>query len=184
MAKPWWLDHPIQMVSRWRACFDPKFKSLGCSRFPLYMECIYHAMMLEGERWLNSKEGTPWRITFNETNARHTFHMLVIKARITTTILNMTCSDPPNLPEMQSIYWYPSTCFWRNSLSEGRGWKAIPDLGHPLLPKICIHSHCSKTRGIRTKMERQGLLWMEYIRHNNRGVEINGRMQLKYLIQV
>lgn len=43
----------------------------------------------------------------------------------------------PNLPEIQSIYWYPSTCFFEGTvLSEGRGTdKPFQVFGHPALPK-------------------------------------------------
>ncbi len=43
----------------------------------------------------------------------------------------------PNLPEIQSIYWYPSTCFFEGTvLSEGRGThKPFQIFGHPSLPK-------------------------------------------------
>jgi uncharacterized protein YbbC (DUF1343 family) len=42
----------------------------------------------------------------------------------------------PNLPEIQSIYWYPSTCFFEGTvLSEGRGTeKPFQIFGHPSLP--------------------------------------------------
>lgn len=43
----------------------------------------------------------------------------------------------PNLPDIQSIYWYPSTCFFEGTvLSEGRGTdKPFQIFGHPSLPK-------------------------------------------------
>ncbi len=43
----------------------------------------------------------------------------------------------PNLPEIQSIYWYPSTCFFEGTvLSEGRGTeKPFQVFGHPSFPK-------------------------------------------------
>jgi uncharacterized protein YbbC (DUF1343 family) len=43
----------------------------------------------------------------------------------------------PNLREMQSIYLYPSTCFFEGTvLSEGRGTaKPFQIYGHPTLPK-------------------------------------------------
>jgi uncharacterized protein YbbC (DUF1343 family) len=43
----------------------------------------------------------------------------------------------PNLPEIQSIYLYPSTCFFEGTvLSEGRGTsKPFQVFGHPTLPK-------------------------------------------------
>jgi uncharacterized protein YbbC (DUF1343 family) len=42
----------------------------------------------------------------------------------------------PNLKEMQSIYWYPSTCFFEGTvMSEGRGTeKPFQIFGHPSLP--------------------------------------------------
>jgi uncharacterized protein YbbC (DUF1343 family) len=43
----------------------------------------------------------------------------------------------PNLPEIQSVYWYPSTCFLEGTvMSEGRGTdKPFQIFGHPSLPK-------------------------------------------------
>jgi uncharacterized protein YbbC (DUF1343 family) len=43
----------------------------------------------------------------------------------------------PNLPNIQSIYLYPSTCFFEGTvLSEGRGTdKPFQVFGHPSLPK-------------------------------------------------
>lgn len=46
----------------------------------------------------------------------------------------------PNLPDMQSIYWYPSTCWFEGTiLSEGRGTpKPFQLFGHPSLPKNLV----------------------------------------------
>ena len=46
----------------------------------------------------------------------------------------------PNLPNIQSIYLYPSTCFFEGTvLSEGRGTnKQFQVFGHPSLPKNLI----------------------------------------------
>jgi len=43
----------------------------------------------------------------------------------------------PNLPDMQAIYLYPTTCLFEGTaLSEGRGTeKPFEYIGHPLLPK-------------------------------------------------
>jgi uncharacterized protein YbbC (DUF1343 family) len=43
----------------------------------------------------------------------------------------------PNLPDIQSIYWYPSTCFFEGTVfSEGRGTRhPFQVFGHPSLPK-------------------------------------------------
>ena len=49
----------------------------------------------------------------------------------------MPVKPSPNLPEIQSIYWYPSTCFFEGTVfSEGRGTdKPFQIFGHPSLPK-------------------------------------------------
>lgn len=46
----------------------------------------------------------------------------------------------PNLPDMSSIYWYPSTCFFEGTiLSEGRGTdKPFQLFGHPALPNNLV----------------------------------------------
>jgi uncharacterized protein YbbC (DUF1343 family) len=46
----------------------------------------------------------------------------------------------PNLPDIQSIYWYPSTCWFEGTvLSEGRGTpKPFQLFGHPSLPKNLV----------------------------------------------
>jgi len=67
------------------------------------------------------------------------FHFLVIKClgydHKSRYILPVKPS--PNLPNIQSIYLYPSTCFFEGTVfSEGRGTdKPFQVFGHPLLPK-------------------------------------------------
>src|SRR5205085_689372 len=53
------------------------------------------------------------------------------------TMYKLPVNPSPNLKEMQSIYLYPSTCFFEGTvLSEGRGTdKPFQVFGHPLLPK-------------------------------------------------
>lgn len=52
-------------------------------------------------------------------------------------IYELPVNPSPNLKEMQSVYWYPSTCFFEGTvLSEGRGTdKPFQIFGHPNLPK-------------------------------------------------
>lgn len=53
------------------------------------------------------------------------------------TIYELPVKPSPNLPNMQSIYLYPSTCFFEGTvLSEGRGTdKPFQVFGHPDLPR-------------------------------------------------
>ncbi|HVT84577.1 MAG TPA: DUF1343 domain-containing protein, partial [Chitinophagaceae bacterium] len=122
---------------------DMKFKS-GVGRQPIPivygMTIGEYAMMLLGEKWLSDKA--------NEINAYNVstkptvdtpFHFLVIKCQNYThkSKYILPVRPSPNLPDMQSIYLYPSTCFFEGTvLSEGRGTdKPFQVFGHPLYPK-------------------------------------------------
>lgn len=122
---------------------DMNFKSfVGMQPVPIVygMTIGEYALMLTGENML-SKEANAinaYNVTTNPT-ADTPFHIQVIKCKNydhnTKYILPVMPS--PNLKEMQSIYLYPSTCFFEGTvLSEGRGTdKPFQYFGHPSLPK-------------------------------------------------
>ncbi len=99
-----------------------------------------YAMMLMGEGWLSLKANQ--RSVYYKTAVNSPpdtmFHFLIIKClhydHNRRYILPLKPS--PNLPEMQSVYWYPSTCLFEGTaLSEGRGTdKPFQIFGHPSLP--------------------------------------------------
>ncbi len=99
-----------------------------------------YAMLIAGERWLNSeKANLKYDYYRTAENSRDTaFHFLVIKNKNydhkSKYVLPVRPS--PNLPQIQSIYLYPSTCFFEGTVfSEGRGTdKPFQQFGHPLLP--------------------------------------------------
>src|SRR5690606_17355878 len=68
-----------------------------------------------------------------------TFHFQIIKCANYThkSRYVLPVKPSPNLPDIQSIYLYPSTCFFEGTvLSEGRGTsKPFQVFGHPSLPK-------------------------------------------------
>jgi len=122
---------------------DKKYKSfIGMQSVPVVygMTIGEYAMMIAGERWLNEKANTKYdyyRVV--KPTVDTPFHFQVIKCA------NYTHKDKyvlpvkpsPNLPSIQSIYLYPSTCFFEGTvLSEGRGTsKPFQVFGHPSLPK-------------------------------------------------
>ncbi len=122
---------------------EPAFKSfVGMQPVPIVygMTMGEYAMMLAGERWLS--EGANLRNDYYKrakNSADTAFHFLVIKNANYTHLSRyaLPVKPSPNLPEMQSIYWYPSTCFFEGTvLSEGRGTdKPFQVFGHPSLPK-------------------------------------------------
>jgi len=120
-----------------------KFKSfVGMQPVPIVygMTIGEYAMMLTGEKWLSTLANkiNSYNITTKPT-ADTPFHMLVIKCKEYThsTIFSLPVNPSPNLREIQSIYAYPSTCFFEGTvLSEGRGTdKPFQIFGHPSLPK-------------------------------------------------
>ena len=122
---------------------DPKFKSgVGKQPIPIVygMTMGEYAKMLCGEKWLTEKanEINAYNITTKQT-ADTPFHLLVIKCQNYThnSKYILPVRPSPNLPDMQAIYLYPSTCLFEGTaLSEGRGTeKPFEYIGHPLLPK-------------------------------------------------
>jgi uncharacterized protein YbbC (DUF1343 family) len=122
---------------------NKKFKSfVGMQAIPVVhgLTIGEYSMMLMGENWLSDKANK-----INSYNASTTptvdtpFHVQVIKCKGYThqTIYELPVMPSPNLKDMQSIYWYPSTCFFEGTvLSEGRGTdKPFQIFGHPTLPK-------------------------------------------------
>ncbi len=122
---------------------DMKLKS-GVGRQPVPivygMTMGEYAMMLCGEKWLSDKanEVNSFNITTKPT-ADTPFHFLVIKCTGYThkSRYILPVKPSPNLPEIQSVYLYPSTCLFEGTvLSEGRGTeRPFEQFGHPLLPK-------------------------------------------------
>ncbi len=121
---------------------DMKFKSfIGMQPIPIVygMTIGEYALMLAGENLLSpaANAANAYNITTKPT-ADTPFHVTVIKCRqydhISKYILPVMPS--PNLKTMQSIYLYPSTCFFEGTVcSEGRGTdQPFQIFGHPTLP--------------------------------------------------
>ncbi|HVG40113.1 MAG TPA: DUF1343 domain-containing protein, partial [Chitinophagaceae bacterium] len=124
---------------------EPRFKSfVGMQPVPIVygMTMGEYAKMLLEEGWL-SKEAMDAYTKFvlaatYPAGATGYFSLTVIpNANYTHKSKYILPIKPsPNLPDMGSIYWYPSTCFFEGTvLSEGRGTDYPFQLfGHPSLP--------------------------------------------------
>ena len=120
-----------------------KYKSgVGIQPVPIVygMTIGEYAMMLAGEKWLTNEANKKYEYYQQaKKTVDSPFHFLVIKNlnydHNSKYILPVRPS--PNLPNMQSIYLYPSTCFFEGTtLSEGRGTdKPFRIFGAPSLPK-------------------------------------------------
>ena len=122
---------------------DTDFKSfIGMQPIPVVygMTIGEYALMLAGENWLSPEANkiNAYNIT-TEPTADTPFHVTVIKCKNYdhNTKYILPVNPSPNLKEMQSVYLYPSTCFFEGTvLSEGRGTdKPFQIFGHPALPK-------------------------------------------------
>lgn len=99
-----------------------------------------YAMMLAGEKWLSPAANKRYE-TYKGAiaTAKNPIHFLVIKNENYdhSSKYVLPVKPSPNLPDMQSVYLYPSTCFFEGTtLSEGRGTDhPFVIFGAPTLPK-------------------------------------------------
>lgn len=121
---------------------DKKFSSfVGREAIPIVygMTMGEYAFMVAGEKWLSAKANEVYDYYRGAKNSADTpFHFLVIKClnydHKSRYVLPVRPS--PNLPDMPSVYLYPSTCLFEGTaLSEGRGTnRPFQVFGHPALP--------------------------------------------------
>lgn len=122
---------------------EKPFKSfVGMQPVPIVygMTIGEYGLMLAGEKWLSDKANR-YMDAAKATQATPAtpFHFLVIKCEGYThkRAYELPVAPSPNLPNMQSIYLYASTCFFEGTdVSLGRGTdKPFQVYGHPTMPK-------------------------------------------------
>ena len=124
---------------------EAEFKSfIGMQPVPVVygMTIGEYAKMLLGEGWLSKEAMNAY--TQNVLAATYPpgashFSLTVVSCEAYThkSTYQLPVNPSPNLPDMGSVYWYPSTCFFEGTVvSEGRGTpKPFQIFGHPSLPK-------------------------------------------------
>ncbi len=172
---------------------EPAFKSfVGMQPVPIVygMTMGEYAMMLAGEKWLSEKANEKAGYYQVAKNSEDTaFHFLVIKCGNYThkSKYTLPVKPSPNLPEIQSIYWYPSTCFFEGTvLSEGRGTdKPFQIFGHPSLPKTLYKFTPVSREGAKEPKLKDQLCYGWNISGTPSQVlkQVNNQIQLKYLLQ-
>ena len=126
---------------------DTAYKSfIGMQPVPVVygMTIGEYAKMLLGEEWLpwNYRRKQDKHLSLQQIlgfEEKHTnFSLTVIKCRNYNhkSRYLLPVKPSPNLPDISSVYWYPSTCFFEGTvLSEGRGTEhPFQIFGHPSLP--------------------------------------------------
>jgi uncharacterized protein YbbC (DUF1343 family) len=172
---------------------DMKFKSfVGMQPIPIVygMTIGEYALFLTGEHLLSEKANAinAYNITTNPTKDTP-FHVQVIKCKNYdhNTKYELPVMPSPNLKEMQSIYLYPSTCFFEGTvISEGRGTdKPFQIFGHPDLPKYLQFTFTPKPNaGAKSGkyFNRQCVGWN--LHSSNEGIlaMLDGKIQIRYLL--
>jgi len=154
------------------------------------MTMAEYARMLMGEKWLSEKVNgiTAYNIT-TEPTADTPFHVLFIKCQNYThkSKYVLPVKPSPNLPDMQSIYLYPSTCLFEGTaLSEGRGTdKPFQYIGHPDLPKNLFSFTPNPNEGSKGSKHFGKVCYGWNLGGTVEEVlkKVDGRIQLKWLIE-
>jgi uncharacterized protein YbbC (DUF1343 family) len=172
---------------------DTAFKSyIGMQPIPTVygMTIGEYAMMIAGEKWLNAKSNEQYSYYQRANNSKDTaFHFLVIKCANYTHASKyiLPIKPSPNLPDMSSVYWYGSTCFFEGTvLSEGRGTDhPFAIFGSPLLPKTLYAFTPTSRDGAKEPKLKDQLSYGWNLVGTNDDVlkKIDNKVQIKYLME-
>lgn len=172
---------------------DPQFKSfVGLQPVPVVygMTIGEYATMLLQEGWLSEAANAAFdvlkRVRFAAGAKYFQLHVIPVKNYTHKSKYALPIKPSPNLPEMQSIYWYASTCFFEGTaLSEGRGTaKPFQYIGHPLLPKKMFAFTPKSTAGAPAPKHKDKVCYGFDLSGTPEQVlkKIDGKVQIKYLI--
>ena len=153
-----------------------------------------YAKMLLGEKWLDwkyiRKEDEQTYLThllgFEEKHKNFKLTIIPCKNYTHNSKYILPIKPSPNLPDMASIYCYPSTCFFEGTvISEGRG-TAHPFciFGHPLLPDTLYNFMPEAKEGATSPKFKNKNCYGWNINGSNNEVlkSINNRLKLDYLV--
>ena len=144
-----------------------------------------YARMLVGEAWLSApamkayKERVP--------GDREAMKVIPCQKYDHRSVYNLPVAPSPNLPDMSSVYWYPSTCFFEGTvLSEGRGTKTpFQVFGHPSLPSNLHAFTPTAMPGAANPKLKDQLCYGWNVAGTPDAIrkKVNGRLQLSYLLE-
>jgi uncharacterized protein YbbC (DUF1343 family) len=170
---------------------DKRFKSfVGMQPVPVVygMTMGEYAFMIAGEKWLTAEANKRYDYYRNAENAADTpFHFLVIRCRNYThnSRYALPVKPSPNLPNMQSVYLYPSICFFEGtSVSLGRGTdKPFQQFGSPLFPGNLYSFTPQSMEGAKNPPFLNEVCYGYDLSSIDVQKEINHHLQLKWLLQ-
>ena len=174
---------------------EPKFKSfVGMQPIPIVygMTIGEYAKMLLEEGWLSKEAMQDYTskvlAAIYPAGAKYFSLTVIPNGNYTHNSKYVLPVKPsPNLPEIQSIYWYPSTCFFEGTaLSEGRGTdKPFQIFGHPSLPKNLYSFTPTSREGAKEPKLKNQLCYGWNLSGTPQEVlkAVNDQIQLKYLLE-
>lgn len=172
---------------------DLNYKSgVGMQPVPIVygMTVGEYAIMIAGEKWLTKEANKKYEhFEHSKKNIDTPFHFLVIKNlnydHNSKYILPVKPS--PNLPNIQSVYLYPSTCFFEGTtLSEGRGTdKPFQVFGSPSLPKNLYSFTPNSTEGAKSSKHYGKICYGWNLSGTPSQVlkKVDNKIQLKWLME-
>lgn len=172
---------------------DTAYKSfVGMQPIPVVygMTIAEYARMIAGERWLSEKANFQHDYYQYAKNSIDTaFHFQIIKCANYNhkSKYELPIKPSPNLPDMASVYWYGSTCYFEGTiLSEGRG-TAYPFsiFGHPALPDSMFAFTPISREGAKEPKLKNQLSYGWNLHGTSAEVlqQLNNQIQLTYLIE-
>ena len=172
---------------------DPKFKSfVGMQPVPVVygMTIGEYANMILQEGWLSDAANKAYdnlkRIRLKSGTKFFQLQVIPVKNYTHSSKYVLPIKPSPNLPDIQSIYWYASTCFFEGtSFSEGRGTpKPFQYIGHPLMPKNMFSFTPTSTQGAPNPKHKDKVCYGYDLSASPEQVlkKVDNRIQLKYLL--
>lgn len=155
---------------------------LGMQQVPVVygMTIGEYGKMLAGEKWIDSairkKTGRNLDLTVIpcDNYTHDSKYLLPVK-------------PSPNLPDMASVYLYPSTCFFEGTiLNEGRGTdRPFQVFGHPSLPDTLFSFTPTSREGAKSPKLQDKLCYGWDLGGSNEDVlkRVDNRLQLKWMIR-
>ncbi len=172
---------------------DLKYKSgVGLQPVPIVygMTIGEYALMIAGEKWLTNEANKKYEYYQQAKKSSDTpFHFLIIKNLNYThrSKYVLPVKPSPNLPNIQSIYLYPSTCFFEGTtLSEGRGTnKPFQVFGAPSLPKTLYSFTPQPTEGAKSSKHYGEICYGWDLSGTTQEVlkKVDNKIQLKWLME-
>jgi uncharacterized protein YbbC (DUF1343 family) len=173
---------------------DPKFKSfVGMQPVPINygMTIGEYAQMILQQGWLGKEANEAYqRIIASRYAAGAKFfqlHVIPVANYSHKSKYVLPVKPSPNLPDMTSIYWYPSACLFEGTVvTEGRGTEhPFAIIGHPALPKNLYSFTPHATDGAPNPKHKDQVCYGWNLSGSNEEVlkTVDNRIQLKYLLE-